>query len=72
MDLLELFGMLAAAAYLSLLWYCWAWTIRRADEAKANPPTDPGLTVRAWRVACFVTYLAFLAAMSWAWWTWRE
>jgi hypothetical protein len=72
MDQLELFGMLAAAAFLAFS--CWAWrdTIRRADEAKANPPADPGLTVRAWRIACFVTYLAFLPAMVWCWWTWRE
>jgi hypothetical protein len=55
-----------------LLWYCGAWTIRQADAAKANPPADPGLTGRAWRVACFVTYLAFLAAMAWCWWTGRE
>jgi hypothetical protein len=67
MDRLELLGMLAAAAFLAFCYWAWRDTIRRADAAKANPPADPGLTVRAWRVA----WLAFLAAMAWAWWTWR-
>jgi hypothetical protein len=61
--------MLVAAAFLAFCYWAWRDTIQRADEAKANSPADPGLTVRAWRVAWFVTYLAFLAAMGWAWWT---
>jgi hypothetical protein len=65
MDLLELFGMLAAAAFLAFCYWAWRDTVRRADAAKANPPADPGLAVRAWRMACFVTSLAFLAAMVW-------